>query len=124
MVTAETWSSASATSCIHCNTAPWGLGLRSSETTLVSSKYICSAQRLGLAPASLAPGGHANLRARLVRQQQFFQRRPGRCLQPAPLVCRHQNGCFGAALGHHLRTFCQAPFEELAEPRLGILHRP
>jgi hypothetical protein len=60
----------------------------------------------------------------MLREQQLFQARARGCLQPAPLVDRHQHRRLCAALGHYLRALGQASFEEFAEPRLRVLNCP
>jgi hypothetical protein len=40
------------------------------------------------------------------------------------MVDRNKDSRFASALGHELRSLPQASLEHLAEPSLGILHRP
>ena len=44
--------------------------------------------------------------------------------QPSPLLDGQEHCGFHSALGHDLRPFGKSGFEELAEPRFGILNRP
>ena len=57
-----------------------------------------------------------HLEARLGRKKKLLKRRPIPLLQPAPLVNRYQDGCFHPPLGHDLRPFGDALFEQLTEP--------
>src|SRR3984893_19042944 len=65
-----------------------------------------------------------DLEPRFGCQEKLFERRPSSLLQSAPLIDRHQDGCFNTPLRNNLRTFRDAFFEQLTKSGLGFLYRP
>lgn len=60
----------------------------------------------------------------LWRQEKFLERRARVLAQVAPLLNRHQHGGLNAAQRDDLRSFLEACFQQLAEPRFCVLNRP
>jgi hypothetical protein len=55
------------------------------------------------------------------RHKPILQSRSGRFFQPLPFLDRNHDCCFHAAAGHHLRTFPQGRFDQLAKTSLRVL---
>ena len=91
----------------------------------VEEKHQCrSGKRRRRTPPMLAARRDVKVTARLIRQQQLFQCRTRGILKLPPVVNWHKDGNFGPAFSDDLRSIPQACLQKLAEPSLGILHRP
>ena len=102
-VTADTNSWSAGTAAIQSRTAPWGRGRRSSETTLVSKRYMCLLDSQGDTAAMLSARWRKLLGSRLGGEEQLLQVRPGHPLQPPPLLDGKEHSGLDSALGHDLR---------------------
>jgi hypothetical protein len=83
-----------------------------------------SANRLRRTATGLPPLRQYQFSASLIGQEKFLERRSRGKLQAPPFLDGNKDRGFGAALGHHLRTFGKAGFEKLAESCLGVLNGP
>src|SRR5580698_7684617 len=127
MVTAEINTCSSRSVFIHETTAACGLFLRSSETTLVSSKYRIIVIRL------FKFNGRTSFH--FLRFGTIFSKRgpsplssslmPGRfVLCKAPLLDRDQDCFFDSPAGHYLGPFFECGVQELAESGFCVLQLP
>jgi hypothetical protein len=90
----------------------------------VSSKYMASGQRRGLAPLGLLAWRYQLGGAYIGLQQQLFQLGAFHALQTAPFLQGHQHSGLSAAFGHHLWAMGQASGQQLAKTCFGILNGP
>jgi hypothetical protein len=74
-----------------------------------------------MAPAAR---GNEEIASAFIGKKQFFQRPFPAALQSLPFFHRDQDSGFRAAFGNDLGAFLKAGFQQFAEPRLGVLHRP
>jgi hypothetical protein len=73
---------------------------------------------------ALAACGEFKLRPSEISKQQILERRLAGAHELLPLPHRNKDCGLFAAPRDKLRTFPQTRFQQLAETRLGILHRP
>ena len=103
-----------------------GSSRRSSDTTLVSSRYTTRLEARYGTGAVLRPRRDPRIRAGLRREQQLLQLWPSPPLHLPPLADGHQDGCLppNPPSGDDLGAFGHARLNQLAETCLGILHLP
>jgi hypothetical protein len=72
----------------------------------------------------LASWGHGDIGARMVCEKKIFQDWPRFLLKSLPLGHWDEHSRISAAFRNDLRTFSKTRVQQLAEPRLGVLHGP